>query len=364
MFAVALLLVVGIFAALHFYLAKKICGGLRYFFPRLPLYAVLIPFGLLLILFFCGLLARGLLQAVGACVMGVFFVFLEAALFSDGLFLLLYPLTRQRLQKALRRALSAGLAVALTLVFSAVGFLAAGQVSVTEYRLSETPSLRIAFFSDLHLGAAGSEERLERIVRAVNEQKPDVVLIGGDIFDSDFTKIADPDRAAAHLAGLESRYGTFACAGNHDAGETVPQMLAFLEQCGIRLLRDEAVTVEDRFVLVGRRDRSPIGSFDGKERLPMSEIPLPEGDLPVIVLDHNPAEADTYGSDVRLVLSGHTHKGQIFPAGLVTELLFPIDYGLTRFSPAGPQVIVSSGIGYWGMPLRLFTQSELVFIEL
>jgi len=363
-FVIALLLVVGIFAACHFYLAKKLHGGLRCFFPRLPLYAVLIPFGLLLALFFCGLTARGLLQAVGACVMGVFFVFLEASLFSDGLFLLLYPLTRRRLSKALRRALSAGLAVALTLVFSAVGFLSASRISLTEYRLSEEPSLRIAFFSDLHLGSAGSEGRLDRIVRAVNAQKPDAVLLGGDIFDSDFTKIADPDRAAALLSGLESRYGTFACAGNHDAGETVPQMLDFLEKSKIRLLRDEAVTVEERFVLVGRRDRSPIGSFDGTARLPMSEIPLPEGPLPVIVLDHNPAEADTYGAGIRLVLSGHTHRGQIFPAQLVTGLLFPVDYGLARFSPEGPQVIVSSGIGYWGMPLRLFTKSELVLIEL
>ena len=87
------------------------------------------------------------------------------------------------------------------------------------------------------------------------------------------------------------------------------------------------------------------------------------GTLPTVVMDHNPAGVDDY--DVGdLILCGHTHKGQIFPGNLFTRRLYTVDYGHYRRDEAAPHVIVSSGAGTWGMPMRVGTNCEVVLIRL
>ena len=86
--------------------------------------------------------------------------------------------------------------------------------------------------------------------------------------------------------------------------------------------------------------------------------------LPVVVMDHNPAHIGEYGPDVDLILCGHTHKGQILPGSLITSRMYTVDYGYYRAGESSPQVIVSSGVGAWGMPMRVGTDCEIVKITL
>ena len=88
------------------------------------------------------------------------------------------------------------------------------------------------------------------------------------------------------------------------------------------------------------------------------------GDLPIIVMDHNPSNIKEYGKEVDLILSGHTHKGQIFPANLITNLMFTVDYGHFQKNADSPHVIVTSGASTWGMPMRIGTHNEVVSIML
>lgn len=82
--------------------------------------------------------------------------------------------------------------------------------------------------------------------------------------------------------------------------------------------------------------------------------------LPVVVIDHNPANIDEYGSETDIILCGHTHQGQLFPANIITNLIYTVDYGYYQKDSNSPHVIVSSGIGYWGVPMRVGTDCEIV----
>lgn len=258
----------------------------------------------------------------------------------------------------------------LSLALVVYGTVHAGNIKMVSYEVdsyseSFPEKMKIVLLSDLHLGAVGSESRLPEIIKKVQAEEPDLVLLPGDIFDDDFMLLRDPEKAKKLFQEVESTYGIYASLGNHDGGKTYPKMLQFLEESGITVLQEEHQVVADSFVILGRLDPSPIGGFGGKERKETKELlsSLPE-DLPVIVLDHTPSHVEQYGKEVDLVVSGHTHKGQIFPFHLGTNLLFEVDYGLYQRNEEAPVYIVTSGAGTWGPPMRVGTNSEIVSITL
>ncbi|MDR1264420.1 MAG: metallophosphoesterase [Propionibacteriaceae bacterium] len=214
--------------------------------------------------------------------------------------------------------------------------------------------------SDLHLGQINRAGHLAKVVDAVLATDPDIVLVAGDIFDGDFRAIGDPAPIKAQLERLRAPLGVFAILGNHDAGSTNDQMVAFIEDCGLTLLADQAVEIDGRFSLVGRRDSSPIGQAAERQAVPQ----LADGSLtrPVIVLDHQPSHLREYLGQADLMLSGHTHQGQIFPVNLMVKALFEVAYGYYQVPDADLQAIVTSGAGTWGPPLRIASNSEIVTI--
>lgn len=225
--------------------------------------------------------------------------------------------------------------------------------------------LKIVLISDLHIGSYNSEKRLAAIVQGINDCKPDLVCIAGDIFDNDYHAIHNSDQAVDLLKNITAEYGVYASLGNHDAGGTTGEMLSFLERSNIKVLNDEAVLIEERCVLIGRLDASPIGGWEDMSRGDLAEIMAGvDGKLPVIVMDHNPANIGEYGSSVDLILSGHTHRGQIFPGSLFTNAIFVVDYGHYQKDSNSPHVVVTSGAGTWGTPMRVGTNSEIVSILL
>ena len=366
---------IAMLSGINLYLAHRLCRGLCILLPWLRTGAVFAVLTGLTVLTVLGFLRSTLpLSPAWKKALGIFFAW-WLGLF---LYLLMYTILGDVLSMIPRLL---GIAIGpkgellrslLVLLLSAAtvigGGLHAARIQTRSYEIplanctQELSRMKILLISDLHLGAVGSENRLEAIVERINAQEPDLICIAGDFFDSDFSSIANPQAARETLLGLKSTYGIYACLGNHDAGSTYPQMAEFLESCNIRVLSDSYEIVAGQLVLAGRPDKSPIGGF---AKLTRSEtLPLPEDtSLPVIVLDHNPGNAEDYGSEADLVLSGHTHKGQIFPGSLFTNKLFAVDYGYHRF-PSGVQAVVTSGVGYWGMPLRIGSDCEIVLIRM
>lgn len=236
-------------------------------------------------------------------------------------------------------------------------------IQLKEKRLAA--DLKIVLISDLHLGAVNSEKRLPDIVHGINSLKPDIVCIAGDIFNNDYKAIHNPYEASNLLKSITAAYGVYASLGNHDGGRTFNEMVRFLEQSNIKLLNDEYVIIDERLILLGRVDQSPIGGFGELKRKDITEILASlDTDMPVVVMDHTPSRIEQYGREIDLVLAGHTHKGQIFPFNLITNAIFTSDYGHYQKDTDSPHVIVTSGAGIWGMPMRVATNSEIVSILL
>lgn len=256
---------------------------------------------------------------------------------------------------------------AIVVGLSSYGIIHAASIQTTVYTVeleepqAEMDSLRIALLSDSHLGYYIEEAHLEKIVTAVNKVEADIVCIAGDIFDGDITSLSGSAKLQELLQSINSKYGVYACLGNHDAGASYEQMLEFLSDADVQVLEDESVVIDNRILLVGRKDSSPIGGQGAprEELMTVSE----DNQLPVIVMDHQPGNIGEYGTDVDLIICGHTHRGQMFPFNLITRAIFEVDYGYYRAPDGAPQVIVSSGAGTWGPPQRVGTDNEIVEIE-
>lgn len=259
--------------------------------------------------------------------------------------------------------------IALTLIISCFGFYNGTHIKTVSYSVSSekemSDELNIVLISDIHLGSLYSEKNFENAVEKINGMSADLVLIAGDIFNDDITSLKDRDKIVSLFSDIRSEYGVFACLGNHDGGRTFDEMTALLEDGGVVLLNDEYKTIDGRCTVVGRVDSRPIGSFNGLKRKDFSEISadIPT-DLPLIVMDHNPANIAEYGKETDLVLSGHTHKGQLFPGNLITNAMYTVDYGYYKKDENSPSVIVTSGVGTWGVPMRVGTSCEIVQITL
>lgn len=237
------------------------------------------------------------------------------------------------------------------------------QVTIDETQHSQQ-KIKAVLISDLHLGYVNDANKVKKIVTKINQLNPDIVFISGDLFDGNYNALQDAEGAKKQFQRLSSTYGTYMCWGNHDAGDTFDKMKAFVESANITLLEDEMTVVGESILIVGRKDTRPIGAQDGGRKNLESQFKKVGNQLPKIILDHQPSTIDEYENANELILAGHTHKGQIFPFSLVTKAYFTVDYGYYRKNQNSPQVIVSSGVGTWGPPLRIGTQSEIVQIDI
>ncbi len=216
--------------------------------------------------------------------------------------------------------------------------------------------LRIVGISDLHLGYTIGRDEAAKWVDMINKKKPDMVLIAGDIIDSD-TRPDMEDKVYEELRRIEAPLGVYACLGNHDYYAGVKQSAEFIELSGITLLKDTAVLVDNRFYVIGRDDRT------NPKRKSLSDIVSGlDKSKPMILLDHQPyqlEEAQNEGIDLQF--SGHTHNGQVFPVNLITGSLYERSYGYIKKGETN--IYVSSGIGLWGGKFRIGTSSEFVLFN-
>lgn len=228
-------------------------------------------------------------------------------------------------------------------------------------KAGSTQQLRIVMASDLHLGNIVGNRHLQKLVSKVNELNPDLILLPGDILDD----VIEPfirNNMKQTLKQLKARLGTYAILGNHEyIGKNIDQYVAEMNSIDIPVLRDEVLLIEKAFYLAGRKDKmAERVDPDGRKSI-QHLLAAVDRELPIIMMDHQPYHFDqALAAGVDLLLCGHTHRGQIAPNHLITKRLFELDWGYLLKEKM--HVVVSSGFGSWGPPIRLGSRSE--YIEL
>lgn len=214
--------------------------------------------------------------------------------------------------------------------------------------------MKIALVTDTHFGLLIGKDMAKKLVDMLNAEQVDLVLMPGDIIN-DEPSYYDKQGIAQILRQIKAPiYATF---GNHEFyGDPAGNDRA-IREAGIHLLRDENAIFDERIVIIGRDDNH------ARNRASLPEL-LAQVDsrLPVFVLDHRPtniAQASTLPIDIQV--SGHSHRGQIFPVNFITQKLFQLDHGYAQIQNA--HFFTSSGYGFWGTPFRLGTRSEIMVIE-
>lgn len=223
--------------------------------------------------------------------------------------------------------------------------------------------LRIAMFSDAHLGSIVDNARLTKMIDRVNELNPDIVLMPGDIVDEKLSPFVKQNMGE-NFKRLRSKYGVYFSTGNHEYyGGEVEGIVNNLKASGVKVLSDDWVKIDDSFYIVGRQDIASL-SYNKKERKTVDDILNGvDKSLPIILMDHNPKYLEEpQKSGVDLQVSGHTHRGQMFPSEYITRRLYEIDYGYLKKDNFN--IVVTSGIGTWGPPIRVGNSSELDLIVL
>lgn len=217
--------------------------------------------------------------------------------------------------------------------------------------------LRILGISDLHLGYTIGAKELTKWVQIINDENPDIVVIGGDLIDNN-AKIIFEMGLDRILRNIHAPLGVYACLGNHEYISGKTESIRFHEASNILVLKDTIYNVSENITLIGRDDLS------NKNRKPLNAI-INEVDKNhfKLLLDHQPSNLEEAEKEkIDLQFSGHTHNGQVFPFSLIAESMFENPHGMIRKGLTW--VYVSSGLGIWGGKFRIGTQSEYAVFDL
>jgi hypothetical protein len=218
--------------------------------------------------------------------------------------------------------------------------------------------IKVIGISDLHLGYTIGKKELSKWVDMINEEHPDVILIAGDLIDSNIIPV-EQQKMYEELSRLNAPLGVYVSLGNHDYYADNNKSESFIQKAGIQLLKDEAVLVNDAFYVVGRDDRTN----EGNRKSVMELTKDLDHTKPILQMDHQPYHLDKSAeAGIDFQLSGHTHRGQIFPINLVTDMIYEKSHGYLQID--NTHIYVSSGIGLWGGKFRIGTQSEYLVMEM
>jgi predicted MPP superfamily phosphohydrolase len=226
----------------------------------------------------------------------------------------------------------------------------------------EIKTFRIAAVSDIHLGSIIRKRSMNKLSGILKELNPDIVLLLGDIVDGEIGPVLRDD-LLQYFTCPKCDDGLYAITGNHEYIGGGNRTIHYIESKGIRVLKDEMVTLPGGIQVIGRIDRD-ARRFYGKERQTLAGL-MKNADTskPVILLDHQPfnlEEPVKYGVDLQL--SGHTHNGQMWPLNYLTSRIFELSYGYLR--KGNTHFIVSSGYGLWGPRVRSGSRSEVLLINI
>lgn len=307
----------------------------------------------------------GALYIVLASLIGISFMLFAITLLYDILFYGLHhiPFNPQR-REVVTKMLNVTALIAI-FAYLAKGFLGGfkkpdvKELHVKIDRLQKP--LHIVQLTDVHIGKFLQKEFLEYIVGKVNGLQPDIVAITGDLVDLEINKAK---KALKPLANLKSRYGVFYVPGNHEYYHGVESILKYLTSLNVKVLGNTneqvaGVNIAGVYDMAAFRLEHPLKPSVDKALQGVDER------LPTVLLAHQPKIVEMlkkyHGID--LILSGHTHGGQIFPFGFLVRLAQPYLHGLYAHNEK-TQIYVSSGAGFWGPPIRFLSPSEIVSLKL
>ena len=306
---------------------------------------------------------------VGYCWMGVIFLFFSASLIVD-LYRLIVHIGISVLHKDLTSFVLSAKAsflvpLLMSLCASAFGYVEALNIRTEHITIATdklpagTDRFRIVQVSDVHLGLIVRQDRLALILAKVKEAAPDIFVSTGDLVDGQINGL---EGLADMLKEINPRYGKFAVLGNHEYYAGIKQALAFKKAAGFSLLRGDGVNINNIITLAGVDD--PAAKYSGmyrdvNEKALLSSFPRERF---TVLLKHRPlVEREAVGF-FDLQLSGHVHKGQIFPFSLLTKLYYPKYAGMLNVN--GSLLYVSRGSGTWGPPIRFLAPPEVTVIDI
>lgn len=276
-------------------------------------------------------------------------------------------------RKDFKRYYTGVIAILLTISYLCIGWYLAHNVWRTYYEITtdkNVGNIRVVLFSDSHVGTTFHGDAWKQYVRRMNAENPDVVLIAGDYIDDD-TSREDMITSCKAMGELKTKYGVYYVFGNHDKGYygekyrgySGDDLIAELKKNNVIVLQDESELLDDRFYIIGRQDRSE--EQKGGERADMETLvkDLDQSKFS-IVIDHQPYDYDgEVKAQVDLVLSGHTHGGQLIPVNHVGEWTGENakSYGYEKRNQTN--FIVTSGISDWAIKFKTGCKSEYVVID-
>lgn len=220
---------------------------------------------------------------------------------------------------------------------------------------------KIVQLSDIHIGGLIDKDFMRNIVKRVNKLKPDLVVITGDLVD---IEIKHAQKALDELRHLESKYGTFFIVGNHEYFHNIEQIIKSVKALNIKVLENENIYIGEKdkgFNLAGVFD---VFGYKTKTFMPDINKALHKlKNSPTILLAHQPRYIEEVSDSVDLMLSGHTHGGQLYPFKFLVKIVQPYISGLHQHNK-DLQIYVNKGTGFWGPPMRLGASSEITEISL
>ncbi|WP_286951859.1 MULTISPECIES: metallophosphoesterase [Aminobacterium] len=222
----------------------------------------------------------------------------------------------------------------------------------------EWPYVRVAQISDIHLGLIVREDRLKKIVEAIEASSPHRVVSTGDLVDG---QMDGRQKEIDLLQSLSAPLGKFAVTGNHEVYAGLNQATSFIEECGFQVIRNEVLNLAPLLLAgVDDDDIKMAESFSPSEQNLLSSLSPHRFRL---FLKHRPIVMEDSIDFFDLQLSGHVHGGQMWPFTLVTRAVYPMGTGLHRLKNE-VMLYVTSGAGTWGPPMRFLATPEVVIIDI
>lgn len=255
------------------------------------------------------------------------------------------------------------LLILIALLVSLYGIIHNKKINVVEISMS-LPNLpdiwqkrKAIWISDLHLGQLNGPAFVEKIVEKVSKLSPSILFIGGDLFDG--TTAPDLVKLISPLKKISVPLGVYFITGNHEEFADSNKFISAVKLTGINVLQDKMVEI-DGLQLIGVDYHN--ASLKNRFQKILSELSI-DIRKPSILLKHEPKDLDIASkAAISLQISGHTHRAQIWPLEYLAKLIYgSFEYGLNRFE--NMQIFTSSGVGTWGPPMRVGTNSEIVIFN-
>ncbi len=311
-----------------------------------------------------------LMSYTGYTWLGILFLFISVSLVIDFYRFILYSggiiLKKEFSFITISNTYAFLIPLSLSIIITIYGYFEARNIRTETLTVksskipAEIGTLRIVQISDVHLGLIIGKERLEKIIREVKKANPDILVSTGDLVDGQIDNLFP---LAELLKEINPRYGKFAITGNHEFYAGLDQALKFIRNAGFTILRGEHADVLGLITISGIDDPQ---AKTYKLYRGMDEKELLSGlnhERFILFLKHRPLVDKNTTDLFDLQLSGHVHKGQIFPFSIITGLYYPVQAGLASFGKDS-QVYVSRGLGTWGPPIRFLSPPEVTIIEL